>query len=189
MDNKKEFRRNAIANRESIPEIERTYFNERIYRRFFSLDRIRKASCVLVYISYGSEVDTYTIITELLERNIKVCAPRVLADSTCDMDFYRINSLQDLEQGYKGIPEPTIDCELYVPIGDEIIIVPGTAFDRRLFRMGYGKGFYDNYLEKYSLLYSIGLCYDIQLYDQIPVDEWDHGLNIVITEKEVIEYD
>jgi len=164
---------------------DRDYLNNRLFGRVMSLDLIKESSVVMAYASYKSEVDTIGIIKGLLEDKKKIALPKVVGD---DMIFYLIEDMSDIVPGYKGIPEPVDTCEVYEPVGKEVMLVPGVAFDRLLFRIGYGKGFYDRYLSKYRKIISIGLAYDFQIVDSIPVESHDRGLSMVLTEKQVIKY-
>ncbi len=67
----------------------------------------------------------------------------------------------------------------------DIIIVPGTVFDKQCHRIGYGKGYYDGLLKGYNGV-SIGICFDLQIVDKVPLDEWDEQLDKVITEEKII---
>lgn len=74
-----------------------------------------------------------------------------------------------------AVPENEID----------LIIVPGVAFDRQRNRLGRGKGFYDRLLSTLNVP-KIGISYDFQLKDQIPVEPFDRKMDLIITEKEII---
>ena len=63
------------------------------------------------------------------------------------------------------------------------MIVPGIAFDRNHNRIGYGKGFYDRYLNAHPHLVKLGIAFDIQLVDRIPAEECDCRMDMVVTEK------
>jgi 5-formyltetrahydrofolate cyclo-ligase len=60
--------------------------------------------------------------------------------------------------------------------------LPGLAYDRKCNRAGYGKGFYDRFLEEHKNLVKIGIAYDFQVFDELETDIWDIPLDYVITE-------
>ncbi|RLF39548.1 MAG: 5-formyltetrahydrofolate cyclo-ligase, partial [Thermoplasmata archaeon] len=94
-----------------------------------------------------------------------------------------IENLDDLERGAFGILEPQ-NKKIYT--GDiDIIIVPGIAFDFRGYRIGYGKGFYDRFLRGADAL-KIGIAYDFQIVKQIPEDDGDVPVDIIVSEKRVL---
>lgn len=177
---KKTLRRQILGIRNGLDDNDREYLNGRLTLRVLSLERIRNADTVMCYASYGSEADTLGIITKLWNSGKRVAVPRVSGD---DMDFFLIEKKEDLISGYKGIPEPDEGCELYVPGNNDVVLVPGAVFDKRLFRIGYGRGFYDRYLSRYKNLYSIGMCFDFQIVDEVPVDPWDRGLDMIVTQQ------
>ena len=72
----------------------------------------------------------------------------------------------------------------------DIILVPLVAFDNRLYRIGYGGGYYDRYLEKLSIkkkFLKIGLAHSCQKINRIPINKYDKKLDIVITEKYILK--
>lgn len=186
METKAELRKRILKIRSNINPEDRIWMDERIFKHLSKLDCINEADSVLVYVSYNGEADTIKLIKYLLENGKKVATPRVNGD---DMDFYEIKSLENLVDGYKGIPEPSKDCSIVYPEGKSIILVPGSAFDKNLFRMGYGKGYYDRYIAMHKGMFSIGISYGFQIQDRIPIDEWDRSLDMIVTEREVICYE
>jgi len=182
---KQTLRSQILEMRNSMDSADREYLNGRLSQRILALEKIQKAETVMCYVSFGSEADTCAIISGLWDMGKKVAVPRVCGE---DMSFYFINDIDELVPGYKGIPEPNGKCTEFIPSKGNVIIVPGTVFDERLFRIGYGKGFYDRYLEKHKGLYGIGICYDFQVVEAIPIDKWDRGLDIIVTEKRKITY-
>jgi len=66
-------------------------------------------------------------------------------------------------------------------------LVPGVCFDKHLYRVGFGKGFYDRFLSANKNIFSIGICYDFQIVDSIEKDPFDVKLNKIISENYVIE--
>ena len=98
------------------------------------------------------------------------------------MVFCRIDSMEDLCVGYRGIREPKPECPVLVPSGRDLILVPGTAFDRRGYRMGYGGGYYDRFLSMIpDSCVCAGLAFPEQIADEIPVDSYDCRLDIILT--------
>lgn len=95
------------------------------------------------------------------------------------MEFYRINSLTELQPGYRGIPEPSCAGERYVySAGEEdrvLMLMPGVAFDPYRNRLGYGGGFYDRYLaDREELrLRTIGVGFRCQMTELLPAEESD----------------
>lgn len=131
---------------------------------------------LLGFFPYGSEPDICEILSDALRKGKKVYLPRVMGT---EMEFFRVNSLQETAEGYKGIMEPAGDTERYVY--DEtkarctLMLMPGVAFDSNRNRIGYGKGFYDRYLQEKAALQirTIAVAYQCQMVEQIPSEVQD----------------
>ena len=102
------------------------------------------------------------------------------------MEFVRIQSLDhDLQDGYMGIKKPVSD-DYEIP-QDGLLVMPGLAFDVTLNRIGYGGGFYDRYLVKNGdRYYKTAICFDYQVLDDIPAEEFDIRPDMIITDKRII---
>ena len=87
-----------------------------------------------------------------------------------------------------GIKEPSPSpAELIDEI--DMIIVPGIAFDRNGYRLGYGRGYYDRYLQDKKCVFSLGLAFEIQLLDNnLPREHFDQKVNAVATEEKIMLY-
>lgn len=169
-------RREALARRDSIPEKQRkmaeAYMTERIIgHQWFYL-----AETVLIFVSYKTEINTMEIIEEAWNKRKKVYAPKIIDGR---MEFFRIYSKKDLQEGYKGIFEPIDENEKFEYRASEmdktLMLMPGVAFDRFYHRIGYGKGFYDCYLSKYPELRNktIAIGFKCQLVEDFEPDEFD----------------
>ena len=83
-----------------------------------------------------------------------------------------------------GIPEPLKNKKSFLP---DVVLVPLLAFDNQKNRLGYGKGFYDRYLNKYSKKFNniltVGVAFSFQKYHKLPIDNNDVKLNYILTEK------
>ena len=186
MKTKREIRREVLILRDGLSEQEYRMGSLKVADRIIGHQWFYQAEHLLIFVSYGSEIDTSEIITEALRKGKKVYVPRVEGDV---MHFYRIGSLEELVEGYKGIREPDGTSERYeeerrVERGERVLmIMPGVAFDLRRNRIGYGKGFYDKYLaDKEELqIYSIGIGFPCQMVEEIPAEENDIKSYQVIT--------
>jgi len=141
---------------------------------------------VFTYVSTGSEVSTFPLIEFLLRFNVRVCVPKVIGSG--EMQAWEIKSLDDLVLGKFGIYEPkTKNLCAEIPRNDGawiLAIIPGVAFDKKGYRIGYGGGYYDRYfsnLKNTKGIYKLGVCYDFQLVDKIPTDEHDIKMNQVLS--------
>ena len=154
-----------------------------------SLPQVDHAECILCYAGYKSEVMTNALIEELLKKGKQIYLPRVSGE---EMDFFYVTSLTQLTEGYKGIPEPSVNCidiftkEIWEQNRDKVVmILPGAAFSKTGARIGYGKGYYDRYLERIPCKERMALCYEQQIVEFIPEDEHDIRMTIIVTEEKI----
>lgn len=112
--------------------------------------------------------------------------PKTVGD---DIIFYETEYLEDLRPGAFGILEPNdLSPKFKDTVG--ICFVPGIAFDKSGNRLGFGKGYYDRFLKNKPQITKIGVCYSFQLlkHIEIPADEYDIKMDMIITEKEVLRF-
>ena len=146
-----------------------------IFNKIVSLKEYKKSNLILTYVSLKEEVDTIELIKHSLNRGKQVAVPKCEGN---DIVFYYINNLYDLEEGKFGILEPKTN-EVVNKFDNSICIIPGIAFDKENNRLGYGKGFYDRFLENYKGI-KIGLTYRECICDKIDTDENDVKMDMII---------
>lgn len=152
-----------------------------VYDNFLSFAENNKDKLFLMYVSNGFEIETKAIIEYLLENGFNVAAPRCESDSNI-MNFYMIESLSDLESGYFGISEPKNYCEQVSDFGNSICVVPGICFDKKGYRIGYGKGFYDRFFSDNTCGLKIGICYEDFIINDVLYDDNDVPVDLILTE-------
>ena len=97
------------------------------------------------------------------------------------MDFFEWSSKQPLSISKIGIPEPFSKKKVY----PDIILVPMLAFDKQKFRLGYGGGFYDRYIQKIKKIkkiFTIGIAFSFQEVKKLPTNKFDKKLDFILTE-------
>lgn len=152
-----------------------------IAERFLSLQSIKDYQVFLLYYPHKNEVDTTAIIERLIKDNKTVLLPKVYEKHILPII---IDSIQNLHTGYAGIKEPK--GEIFRGKID-VIVVPAIAFDKRGYRLGYGKGFYDRFLQKHLDSFKIGLAYDFQLLDELPIDQHDVPVDMILTPTKIVK--
>ena len=130
-----------------------------------------------IYVSCKNEVDTIALIQEIIKTK-KVSVPKT---NHHEMDFYLIDSLEELKLGTYGILEPH-NNRLIDKNKIDLLIVPIVAYDRNNNRLGYGGGFYDRYLKDYHGSI-IGLAFAFQQVKNLPVESYDLPIKTIIDEK------
>ena len=183
MKEKESLRKEYIKIRNSISD--RILKSIIIFNKIISLSEYKNAHIIGLYNSIGSEVNTSEMIEYFISDNKIVCLPRVTEDN---MDFYRIYSLNDkFEKSKFNVLEPIIDENNYISADKiDLLIVPGVCFDIYKNRLGYGKGYYDRYLENANLI-KIGICFDEQIVRsrKIPISKNDIMLDKVVSDKNI----
>lgn len=156
-----------------------------VAQNLLSLDEIKKADTILCYISLDDEIYTDEIVRVLLDSGKRVGAPYCV-DNNGNMDFYYITDFDDLRIQSFGVREPVIEkCKKVTSFDNTIIILPGLCFDSNGNRLGYGKGYYDRFLQIHSLI-SVGLCYNSLIVKKVPTDMYDKKADIIVTENDII---
>ena len=171
MDNqKKALRKELLSLRKSIiPQVLSIKMLEK-YPEFV------EARTVFCYISAHGEVDTYKVIQELL-KDKKVLVPYCINEEG-DMIACPINSLKDLKEGKFKIPEPE-SPEEFPKEKIDFVIVPGVAFDKNGYRLGYGKGYYDRFLDGITP-FKLGVCQREFFLEEVPHGKFDIKMDNVI---------
>ncbi len=175
-EQKKLLRKEILARRDALTEDERERGSFLITERILGHQWYYLSDRILGFVSYGSEICTTEILENALRDGKAVYVPKVEGR---EMQFYRIRSLEELTEGYKGIREPAGNTESYLftpeNAAKSLLLMPGSVFDPLGNRIGYGGGFYDRYLtDKEALrLRSIGIGFRCQLTEEVPVEEND----------------
>ena len=222
---KKRTRQAALARRDSLTAEQRRDYSGRIVKKLTGMPCYQNADAILTYVSFRSEVDTFPLTEQAFADGKAVFAPKVLGK---EMDFFRIYSSEDLTEGYRGILEPSGGQMLDEWVDDRmgqskesrpekalkgnatekggfgvppiLVCLPGAAFDRARHRIGYGGGFYDRFLSRFSEKESdtdavvhprmkfttAALAFGCQIFETIPWEAHDIRPMYVVTEKEIL---
>ncbi len=182
-------RKNILSARNKLTSNEIILRSEAIHTRLLAMEQIQKRQHIFAYVSFRSEVETLLLIGQLLQLGKTVTVP-ITRVKEKRLDAIHITDLTaDLEPGYCNIPEPKEElCEtrLVAPETIETILLPGSVFDERGGRFGYGGGFYDRFVSKIPNASRIGLAYDLQIIKKAPLQPHDELLDFVVTESRII---
>lgn len=154
-----------------------------------SLPEYEKAKVIACYVNKESEVQTRTLIRKALSSQKKVLIPITRKNSN-ELVFSEIPSLYELSPGPFGIMEPNPSKRKLRDVStSDLVIVPGIVWDIYGHRLGWGHGYYDQVLKKlWRETLSIGLSFDLQLVDQVPREQFDLPVKVLVTESRVIRY-
>ena len=182
-DEKARLRAEATARRNALPDRETR--TAAIHATLLTLPEWTGARTISTYVGVGSEVPTLPLIEMALASGKRVAVPRVEGNS---LTLYRIEATTELEPAPFGLLEPGREYRRknrrLVSTEVHLFLVPGLAFDRNGGRLGYGKGYYDSLLGRVKpRIPTIGLAYEAQLIDEVPMGPTDIRLSRVITEQ------
>ncbi len=175
---KEAIRREILEKRKLLKKEEVIEKGNLAMQKLFSTAEYKNAKDVMFFVSFGKELYTHDGIRQALEEK-RVVVPKIVEFEIVPC---RLNDFRELEEGKYRIMEPA-EAEQADKI--DIVLVPGIAFNKKGYRVGYGKGYYDSFLKDRDVM-KIGLCMDFQIVDKIDRKEWDVPMDIVISENQVI---
>jgi len=186
-EQKKDLRLQFKQRRDRLSSEEILACSQKVFSNLKDLANFKNASCVHTFVAWRSEVNTHKLIDEMLESGKKVVVPLIEIGSV-NLRHFAIQNFSDLKIGSYGILEPNIETTIETKISElDIVLVPGLAFDKTGHRLGYGGGYYDRFLKDISVP-KIGLAYDFQLVDCLPVRPDDREVDLVVTDRRLLEY-
>jgi 5-formyltetrahydrofolate cyclo-ligase len=183
---KRRVRERVLALRDAMPEGERDAAGRAIVERLLSLPELTRAKTVMVFWSFGSEIDTPPLLTGLHERGARVALPRIVER---DLEARTYAPGDPVSLTSFGAAEPS-DGEAVPPEEVDVIVTPGVAFDRRGMRVGYGGGYYDRFFARTRAdAVRVGAGYSAQLVEEpLPAAAFDLPLDLLVTEAETLRF-
>ena len=151
-----------------------------VFEKIEALPEFINAHNIIIYWSMPDELPTHDFIIRWSKKKTMLL-PVVKGE---DMLIKPFSTKEELKQGSLGIWEPDVQKEYLNSI--DLVIVPGVAFDRNKSRLGRGKGYYDRYFINKRIV-KIGVCFDFQLLESIPIDSFDIKMDKVVTNSFLIE--
>ena len=176
---KKNFRNET---RKKLAILSKEDFNKQcqyIHKRLYQSKEWIQSKCIAITISNELEIDTIPVIKQAWIEGKRVAVPKCHPkDKT--MTFRFLTDFGQLEKVYNDLHEP-IEDETEVALKDELdlLIVPGIAYDRLGYRIGFGGGYYDRFLQNYNGI-TVSLLLQEQLYDQLPHESFDQPVQKLI---------
>jgi len=182
---KKEMRQRAAAARDALTREARQEAAEAIAARPFPL-KIGAGAIISGFMPLKSEVNPLPLLRKLEELGVALALPRIVGrGQPLSMRAWEFGS--PLDRGQWGIREPKPEAP---EIDPDILLVPLLAFDRTGYRIGYGAGYYDMTIARLRArkpIMAVGLAFAAQEVAKVPRTERDERLDLVLTEREVID--
>ena len=145
-------------------------------------NNIQKDKKIGAYYPINHEIDSLETLKKLEKMGYKISLP--VTKKKNELDFFQWSFKDPLNIGYMGIPEPYQIKKIY----PDILLVPLVAFDKYKYRLGYGGGYYDRYIEKIlkiKKILTIGMAFSFQEVSKLKINVNDKKLNFILTEKKI----
>lgn len=179
---KRALRTQVLAVRDAQPPQERTARGEAIAVRFVTLPEVSGATTVMVFWSFGSEVDTTPLIERLVEGGRTIALPRIEGSEVVPVPYRPGDEVRETSFGAREPVGPALEPEVL-----DVVVAPGVAFDREGRRVGYGGGYYDRLLPRLRPgVPAIAVAFALQVVAQVPAGGMDRRVDAIVTEDEVI---
>jgi len=183
---KEVLRQKMLKKRSDVSKSKILEKSNQIKKRLFKMKEFNQARAILFYVSYDNEVYTHNMIKECVSNGKHVIVP-VTNKENRSLILSKLENWDDLDYGNYGILEPRKEHVKEVSLDViDLIIIPGVAFDERGYRIGHGMGYYDGLLVNSTKAIHIGLAFEFQLVDEIPVEEHDMKVDKIVTEGRII---
>jgi len=181
---KRSLRESIARRRRSMLEREREVIGGRVSSQVLAMPELERAERVAMYVALPDEVPTQVLYDALRRRGCVVLLPRCAADS---LRFARVDDLGVLRPGRYGVLEPPAEALEAEPGRNDLVLVPGVAFDTDGGRLGRGRSLYDRTLARLAarpLLF--GVAYDFQIVESVPMGPHDQRVDGIVTERGVV---
>lgn len=184
-DEKKQLRNKYRLMRDNLSKEELILKSKAIMESLCLTEEYKACQTIFTYINTNSEI----ITTELIKRawrDKKTVAVPVMTDKAHEMLFIKITDFSELRKNKYLILEPEIKENNILKADEKTLnIVPCLVFDREKYRIGYGGGYYDKFIEENKTLSNIALAMDFQLVDKVIRESFDKPLDKIITETKI----
>ncbi len=183
-ESKRELRKLMIRERQEISPTQRKRWSRSIIRHVLKNSLLKKSKVVAAFIGFGSEVETYSLIEQLwkLRKTVVVPVTRYGLDKTHFAVFRPGDSLYKTSRGPLELADKKKPFDFKKV---DLLLVPGLAFDRRGYRLGYGGGVYDRMLKKMPKATHMGLFFESQALYAVPRETFDQKMSVITTENGV----
>jgi 5-formyltetrahydrofolate cyclo-ligase len=181
MQGKRITRRTIRLRRDALTDEARASASEQIASAVTGLvTELPVGSIVALYAATRTEVATRSLDQRVRARGLRVAYPRVV-DGERRLSFHEV-TIGELASGRFGLDEPRPDAPTVALTNIAVFVIPGLAFDRDGWRVGWGHGYYDATLASAPDALRIGLAFDCQLVENVEHDPHDAHLDVVVTE-------
>lgn len=182
-EEKRELRKRMMEKMETLPAVYAAESGAEICRRVLALEEYKQASVIFCFVGRSAEIDTSPIIEDALATGKVLCVPKCISKGV--MEARQIFGYGDLMEARLGLLEPGAHSKLVLPSEIDFAVAPCVTCNLKGHRLGFGGGFYDQYLAQASFFACL-VCREALLCENIPMEAHDQTPNMVITEKHMV---
>lgn len=182
--NKAELRALLLAGRKTLSPEELRARGEAICQRLSALPCLQAASSLFLYFPMAGELDLRRLLLVAKERGIKVGFP-VCIPNEKRLFFRQATTDACFAPGAYGIPVPPEDAPILLPDKKTVCILPALGYDQSFFRLGYGGGYYDRFLQSFPGI-AVGVCLEDFLCETVFSEPHDVAADLLVTESRII---
>ena len=176
---KQELRKKFIIKRNKLIDEYRDYASTKILSTIETNELFKSATKIFIFVGFGSEIATIPFIKKWINKK-QIFVPKI---KNGKMNLIRLKSWDELAPGHFGVLEPTSSD--YYEGKIDLVVTPSIVFDNNGYRLGYGKGYYDKYFSSREYDISVGLSYHKLLQDNVPKEDHDIKVDVIITEEKI----
>lgn len=182
---KAEIRRQMRSMRRTLSGEEQKRAADGVYAQIMRMESYRSARTVMAYAAVRGELSLERVMEDIRDSGRRLALPR--CGEGGEMDACLVTERRQLRQGAYGIWEPDESCPLVPPEEIDLMLIPGTAFDRAGGRIGQGGGYYDRYIIQTRAV-RVGICHGFALVNRIPTEKRDVRMDAVVTPEETLVF-
>ena len=187
-ESRHDLRKRILGSRDRLSANDKHAKSVAVMKNFLSLPELQQWTTLFMYVNFRSEVETVELIRRCLGQGMRVAVPLVDASAVSMIPLLIEDPEKDLAPGYYNIPEPDPRKSVRLNASEiDAAVIPGSVFDIHGGRLGYGGGYYDRFLiNDAPRARRIGFAFELQLVDKVPLEPHDQPLDILITEKRIV---
>jgi len=184
-ESKRRLRRQMSLLRNDVTAADSERAGELATRALIDLDLAKRAERIALYAALPYEIPTRLLFDAVIEKTGAALLPRTT--DPIGLEFFAVERWEDLRPGAFGVLEPQPDRTAVRLRPDDLVVVPGVAFDPAGYRLGHGKGYYDRAFaaELGDSPTLVGFGYEFQIVKAVPHDQRDRQMDAIVTDQKV----